>query len=145
VKPSPLYDRLKARGFSPWLDEVDLIPGQNWRQEIPKAIREAAICLACLSERSVAKRSYVQREFRYALSACADLPDGSIYLIPVRLDECEVPDLQIPELELKLRDRQWVDLFAEGGFEKLVGAIEFQVKGTRHADFEVFRDVDAPW
>ena len=23
-----LYDRLKERGFDPWLDEIDLIPGQ---------------------------------------------------------------------------------------------------------------------
>jgi hypothetical protein len=25
-----LYADLKARGFDPWLDKVDLIPGQNW-------------------------------------------------------------------------------------------------------------------
>ncbi|MGI9493028.1 MAG: SUMF1/EgtB/PvdO family nonheme iron enzyme [Geminicoccaceae bacterium] len=119
-----LYQQLKAKGFSPWLDVVDLMPGQLWRVEIPKAIKSAAVFLACLSKASVAKRSYVQKEFRHALSVFAELPPGSIYLIPVRLDDCEVPDLSIPELELKLADVHWVDLFEEDGFERLVQAIK---------------------
>jgi hypothetical protein len=44
---------LKDRGFDPWFDKVDLMPGQNWEIEIPKAIRQAGIFLACLSSRSV--------------------------------------------------------------------------------------------
>jgi hypothetical protein len=34
-------------------------------------------------------------EFRLALSAFGERPPSSIYLIPVRLDDCDVPDLQI--------------------------------------------------
>ena len=51
-----VYQRLKAEGFQPWLDEIDLIPGQNWQVEIPKAIRESGIFLACLSRQSVQKQ-----------------------------------------------------------------------------------------
>ncbi len=119
-----LYDDLKARGFDPWLDAVDLMPGQIWKAEIPKAIRQAEMFLACLSSRSIEKRGYVQREFREALSAFAERPPGSIYLIPVRLDDCVVPDLDIPDLGLKLRDIQWVDLWEEGAFDRLVATIE---------------------
>ena len=149
-----LYDQLKELGLSPWLDTVDLIPGQNWREEIPRAIKNAAFCLACLSKRSIDKRSYVQREFRYALSAYADRPPGSIYLIPVRLDDCEVPDLRIAELELNLRDLHWVDLFAENGLKKLIDAIELEIEPgekvpmsapNQRKAFEVFKDIDAPW
>jgi hypothetical protein len=104
-----LYADLKARGLDPWLDEVDLMPGQLWKEEIPKAIREAGLFLACLSSGSVGKVGYVQNEFRLALSAFAERPPGSIFLIPVRLDECDVPDLQIPDRGLSLRDIQWVD------------------------------------
>ena len=50
-----LYADLKARGLNPWLDEMDLVPGQIWKDEIQKAIREAAVFLACLSSRSVEK------------------------------------------------------------------------------------------
>jgi TIR domain len=33
-----IYGRLKALGYEPWLDKKDLLPGQRWRIEIPKAI-----------------------------------------------------------------------------------------------------------
>jgi formylglycine-generating enzyme required for sulfatase activity len=119
-----LYFELKAQGLDPWLDEVDLMPGQIWKEEIPKAIRDAGMFLACLSSRSVGKIGYVQNEFRLALSAFGERPPGSIYLVPVRLDDCEAPDLQIPDGGLSLRDIQWVDLWQEGGFDLLVNAIE---------------------
>ena len=83
-----LYDRLKQQGYKPWLDKKDLLPGQSWRAEIPKAIRESDIFIACLSKLSVEKHGYIQREFRMALNECADKPPGAIYLIPLRLDDC---------------------------------------------------------
>ena len=33
-----LYRRLKKDGFEPWLDEEDLIPGQDWETAIRKAV-----------------------------------------------------------------------------------------------------------
>ncbi len=119
-----LYADLKARGLDPWLDEVDLMPGQIWKEEIPKAIRQAGIFLACLSTRSVEKVGYVQNEFRLALSAFGERPPGSIFLVPARLDDCVVPDLQIPDRGLSLQDIHWVDLWQEGSFDRLVNAIE---------------------
>jgi hypothetical protein len=44
-----LYNRLKQAGYKPWLHKKDLIPGQIWRDEIPKAIKASQIFLACLS------------------------------------------------------------------------------------------------
>jgi formylglycine-generating enzyme required for sulfatase activity len=124
-----LYADLTARGLDPWLDEVDLVPGQIWKEEIPRAIRQAGIFLACLSSGSAGKVGYVQNEFRLALSAFGERPPGSIYLIPVRLDDCDVPDLQIPDRGLSLQDIQWVDLWEEGGFDRLVKAIERALEG----------------
>ena len=91
-----LYAKLARRGFKPWLDEVDLLPGQNWQVEIAKSIRESDIFIACLSQASVRKQGYVQREFRSALATYAEKPPGSIYLIPLKLDDCEIPDHQFP-------------------------------------------------
>ena len=115
-----LYHRLKESGYQPWLDKVDLLPGQNWRAEIPRAIKESQVFMACLSQQSVAKQGYVQREFRMALNAYADKPPGSIYLIPVRLDDCKIPELRQEEYGINMRDIQWVDLFAEDGYERLL-------------------------
>jgi hypothetical protein len=118
-----LYLKLRSEGYSPWFDEIDLKPGQEWKNEIPKAIREAAICLACLSKISVAKRGYVQREFRLALSTYAELPVGSRYLIPVRLDECKIPEIRIPSLDISMADFHCADLSSDDGFESLMSSI----------------------
>src|ERR1035437_2160973 len=119
-----LYKRLAAHGLQPWLDEADLLPGQAWQTEIAQAINQSDAVLACLSRNSVNKKGYVQKEFRLALSAYAAKPPGTIYLIPVKLDETETPDISIPELGVSLRDIQWLDLSAPGGFGRLVEAIK---------------------
>ena len=121
-----LYRRLKQVGYQPWLDEEDLLPGQNWRDEIPKAIQSSDIFIACLSSQSVSKRGYVQREFRQALNKMAEMPVGEIYLIPLKLDECEIPDLRQSEYGVNLRDIQWLDYWQPGGWEKLLKSIELQ-------------------
>ena len=133
-----LYSQLKKAGFDPWLDEHDLLPGQIWKDEISRAIAAASVFLACLSTRSVNKVGYVQNEFRRALATFAERPPGSIYLIPVRLDECVVPDIRIASLELSLKDIQRVDLFAVNGFERLSLAIEQANKANPTRDTKVF-------
>ena len=36
-----VYHRLRAiNGFESWLDEENLLPGQEWTREIPKAIMQ---------------------------------------------------------------------------------------------------------
>lgn len=120
-----LYDRLKQSGYHPWLDKEDLLPGQNWRAEIPKAIMDSDVFIACLSQRSISKHGYVQREFKMALNAYADKPPGSIYFVPVRLDDCSIPDLRQEEYGVNLKDIHWVDLFKSDGYERLLKALEY--------------------
>ncbi|MBT9312551.1 toll/interleukin-1 receptor domain-containing protein [Leptothoe kymatousa] len=126
-----LYNRLKAKGFKPWLDKVDLLPGQSWRAEIPKAIRDSDVFIACLSKASIAKQGYIQREFRMALQKMGDMPPGQIYLIPVCLDDCQVPELRQEEYGINLADFQGVDLFREGEFERLVKSIELHFPNSK--------------
>ena len=121
-----LYERLRERGYRPWLDKKDLLPGQNWREEIPKAIKASHLFIACLSQTSVVKQGYVQREFRLAMSELAHKPPGQIYLIPLRLDACELPDIQLDEYGVNLRDYQWLDYFEADGFSRLEQTISYQ-------------------
>jgi hypothetical protein len=136
-----LHAKLRAVGFEPWLDEIDLLPGQNWQLEIPKAIRESKAFIACLSKRSVLKQGFVQKEFRLALSTYAEKPPGTSYLIPLRLDECSVPDLQIPDLGINLRHIQWLDYWKPDGFERLLTAIRHEEPNAQRGN--VIRLVDA--
>ncbi len=110
-----LYRRLRADGFAPWLDEEDLLPGQDWEREIRRAVRAADVVLVCLSAHSVTKRGFVQKEIRLALDVADEQPEGTIYIIPARLEECEVPD--------RLRPLHWVDLFEPRGYERLLDAL----------------------
>lgn len=119
-----VYSELASRGFQPWMDEVNLIPGQQWQPEIEKAIRESDVFLACLSRQSIAKSGYVQRELRLALTTYASKPPGSIFLIPLKLDECDIPDYQLPDLGVRLRDFHWLDYWKPDGVERLVVAIK---------------------
>ncbi|NEQ51950.1 MAG: SUMF1/EgtB/PvdO family nonheme iron enzyme [Leptolyngbya sp. SIO3F4] len=127
---SDLYRRLKEQGFQPWMDKEDLVPGQNWRSEIPKAIKNSDIFLACLSQASIAKKGYVQKEFRLALNNYAEMPVGSVYLLPVRLNDCEIPELRQDEYGVNLSDIHWVNLFQSNGFEQLVRAITYHFPDT---------------
>jgi len=113
-----LYRRLKAQAFDPWLDEERLLPGQDWEREIRKQVRAADAVVCCLSKNSITWEGFVQREIRYALDVADEKPEGTIYLIPVRLEECEVPE--------RLRRWQWVDLFEERGYSRLVQSLEIR-------------------
>ncbi|GCL60066.1 SUMF1/EgtB/PvdO family nonheme iron enzyme [Microcystis aeruginosa] len=123
-----LYNRLKQAGYKPWLDKKDLIPGQIWRDEIPKAIKASQIFLACLSGKSANKQGYIQRELRIALDTFGEMLPGTIFFIPMRLEECEIPDLRLAEVGLNLRDIHRLDYWEEDGFEQLERAITHQFK-----------------
>ena len=90
-----VYHRLQASdGFEPWLDEEDLLPGQEWEREVQRALQTSDFILIFLSRTSVAKRGYVQREMKLALDAWQELPEGTIHTIPVRIDERTIPTSQ---------------------------------------------------
>jgi TIR domain len=60
-----LYRRLRDDGFDPWLDDQDLLPGQDWQEEIPKAVHRCHVFAVCLSRASVGKEGFLQREIKY--------------------------------------------------------------------------------
>ncbi len=87
-----LYEKLCAEPWiDPWLDEENLYPGQDWNLEIEKAIEETDVILVCLSNNSITKEGYVQREIRIALDYADYKPEGTLFIIPVRLEECVPP------------------------------------------------------
>ena len=92
-KPSvrQLYARLAADGCEPWLDEENILPGQDWDHEIRGAIRRADATIVCLSRGSINKEGYLQREIKHALDVFEEKREGSIFIIPAKLEECELP------------------------------------------------------
>jgi TIR domain len=114
--------QLEKFGLDPWMDQRKLKPGENWLRAIDSAIENSRFFLACLSSRSVDKRSRFQAELRYALDCAVLMPPNDIFFIPVRLDACRVP-LTIA------RTIQYVDLFPDWdhGFTRVLDVIREQL------------------
>src|SRR5512141_1573698 len=99
-----LYQKLSAEGWMDvWLDEEKLLPGQDWDYEIDRALDNSDAVIVTLSTGSVSKEGYVQKELRFALDIAFEKPEGTIFLLPVRLDDCERPR--------RLRPIQGIDYF----------------------------------
>jgi len=111
-----IYAFLDSHNCSPWMDTHDLVPGQDWELEITQRIKISDFFVACLSNNSVSKRGYVQKELKYALSVLEQFPEGEIYLIPIRISDCNVPE--------SLVKRQWLDWSAPNAKEQLLKAIK---------------------
>jgi hypothetical protein len=109
-----LYFRLRREGVDVWLDKEKLLPGADWEFEIRKAVREADVVVVCLSKQ-FNQAGYRQKEVRLALDTAMEQPEGEIFIIPARLEECD-------SLE-SLRKWHWVDLFEDDGYQILIRAL----------------------
>ena len=129
-----VYRRLAdIEAFEPWLDEEDLLPGQDWAYEIPRALEASDFILIFFSSVSVGRRGYVQREMKLALDALQEMPAGAIFTIPVRLDECEVPE--------PFRRYHYANLFDPRGFDHLVTALR---RGIEQRGESVAESLETP-
>jgi hypothetical protein len=104
----------------PWLDEEDLLPGQNWQQEIRQTVDLVDVVIVFLSRQSMSRRGFVHKEISFALDIADEQPTGTIFVIPAKLEACEVPE--------RLRKWHWVNLFEDRGYEKLMRALRHRAR-----------------
>ncbi len=114
-----LYQRIIKEGAKVWLDRENILPGQDWQYEIRKAIRDSDIVIVCLSRQFNKQGGYRHEELKIALARARALPDGRSFIIPARLEECDLPE--------PLRRWQRVDLFEARGYKDLVNALPRQI------------------
>lgn len=120
-----LYKRLKTEDWiDPWLDEEKLLGGQDFDLEIYKATRDADAIIVCLSKTSVVKEGYVNKEIRRALEIAQEKGEGAIYVIPLRLDDCN------PSFE-QLKKLHWVDYFFPNAHEKLIRSLQVRADALK--------------
>lgn len=106
-----LYQELRNSGFDVWLDEERILPGQDWNREITRAVRASDVVIVCLSNASISKVGFVQKEIKMALDVANQFPEGTYFLIPVKLEECEIPS--------RLHHLRWINLFETNGYKRL--------------------------
>ena len=115
VEVTALYEALGARGIEPWLDKKNLRAGQDWMREIREVMRDSTVVVICLSRAALARRGVFQQEIKIALEEAERQPLGAAYIIPVRLEDCDVPG--------ELKRWHMVNLKDSDGLEQLVRAI----------------------
>lgn len=120
-----IYKQLAAEPWiDPWLDEEKLLPGQDWNLEIEKAVEASDAVIVCVSSTSIGKEGYVQKELRKVLNIALEKLEGAIFILPVRLDDCELPR--------QLRDKQALDYFPTSkraaAYDKLRVSLEIRIE-----------------
>ena len=92
-----LQQVLLASGVRVWRDTADLWPGDNWHAKIRRAIADdALVFIACFSRKSRRrKKSYQNEELALAVEQIRLRPPEEPWLIPVRFDDCDIPELDI--------------------------------------------------
>lgn len=115
-----LHQRLSEAGHSPWMDKIDIFPGEEFESSRERAVRSSNFFLICLSASSANRRGLFQKDIRDALNLWQEKLKRDIYLIPAKLEDSEVPE--------SLRGFQWVNLFEADGWTRLLQAIQEGMK-----------------
>jgi hypothetical protein len=105
--------RLKSTGWiDPWYDEEDILPGQVWQESVVHAVRHSHAVIIFLSKVAVASEGFFQKELTLALDTAAEKPEGTIFIIPIRLNDCEVPS--------RLQQYQYVNYYGSDPHKEIV-------------------------
>jgi hypothetical protein len=110
VMAKKLYNDIKPYGPDIWFDIESLLPGQDWEVEIEKAIENSNYFIALLSSNSVDKVGVVQSELKKALEKLDKYPEGKIYLLPIRINECNPSYRRIKKIH-------WINLFPDSQYQ----------------------------
>ena len=110
------WSRLRKDGLNVWLDKEYLHPGENWANEIRRAIIKSDIVIVCLSKQFNKKRGFRHQELKIALEKAKLFPDNEVFIVPIRLEKCDMPK--------SLQHLHRVDLFERGGYRELISELK---------------------
>jgi hypothetical protein len=108
-----LYKKLNAaEEFKPWLDKVGLKPGDAWEGKLFDALKMCDCAIVCLSKKSLRNRGFFRnKELKYIVEKASTELDDVLYIVPVMLEECNMPPL--------LDRWQASRVYERGGFKRL--------------------------
>lgn len=127
-----LFADLEKAGIITFIDE-QIKPGENWQLRIRQAIKESDYFLSLLSSTSVNKSGWFQKELKIALNILDQRPPDQIFLVPVRISQCE-------PVHYKIHKLQYVDLFPsyDAGFRKLLRSLSISTNQEFVSPADVF-------
>jgi DNA-binding response OmpR family regulator len=115
-----IYQVLSRQGYKPWMDVHDIAGGEDWLHAINAAIDKSELFVPILSNNSVNRRGMIIKEMQRALDKWRGMLPDDIYVIPIRLDDCPIPEL--------IQHIQVLDWEVGKGKSKLFQAIDVAMK-----------------
>ena len=104
-------------------DYKNIEGGSNWKKTLQELIEGSGYFIPCFSkEFNQREKTVLYRELDYAIEYAKDIPIGRIWIIPVRINECTIPNIEIRSREM-LTDLHWINLFPKTAFEKGIKSI----------------------
>lgn len=95
-----------------WLIDEDSYQVKAYQKKVEFAIWETDVIVVLLSKDSVSKEGYKEKGFYSPIANAQRKDDGSILLIPVRLDDFMPPP--------RFQSWHWLDYFVNGAQDKLI-------------------------
>ena len=121
-----LYKALVSHGIKVWLDQNDIPPGLRWETEIRRAIQQGLFFIACFSkEYHERDKTYMLEELTIAIGELRQRPADRVWFIPIKLNECEIPDFDIGRGQT-LQGLQYVSLYEDwdSGMQRILDVIQ---------------------
>jgi hypothetical protein len=94
-----LSQRLENAGFEVWLDESNILPGDNWAEKVSQALKQSEAMVVLISPAAMESK-WVRHEIEYALGA----KEYSGRLVPVFVGPRDkIPEDRLPWILRRLR------------------------------------------
>lgn len=106
-----LVAKLRSSGYNPWFDVDEIAPGQRIPETVTNGLAASAVALLLISKNLDLEKPTIGKELKTALATMKSKDESFSPVIPVRLDDAEVPQ--------PLADVSWIDLRDPESFERL--------------------------
>jgi CheY-like chemotaxis protein len=114
-----IYQNL-SKNYRPWMDVHNIVGGEDWLHAIYTAIDHSELFIPILSNNSVTRRGMIVKEVKRALDKWNGMLPSDIYVIPLRLDDCPIPEL--------VKHLQVIEWDGGKGIDKFLMAIRVAIK-----------------
>lgn len=105
---------LSDAGFRVFVDLSTLASGASFAEELSRVVKASSFVLVLLSRSYTASR-WAEQELRMAMDQEVQLDAGDVKVIPVLLDDCDIPEL--------IRGKRAVDLRVQDRFSEELGRL----------------------
>ncbi len=148
-----LCHALTSNGVTVWVDWNNITPGIPWKHAIQQAINYGDLFVACFSkEYNSREKTYMNEELTIAIEKLQQKPHDKIWFIPVKLNDCEIPAIDIGEGDT-LKDLEYINLYEnwETGIQQILDILPIKSSETTEDqiivdnDCVLFRSVDGKY